>query len=390
VRVSTAGADEISKLAVAINGMLEELQRSEAKYRELVQNANSIIMRRNVNGEITFFNEFAQQFFGYGEQEILGKNMVGTIVPAADSSGRDLAAMVRDIGANPERYATNVNENMRRSGERVWVAWTNRAIRNAEGRVVEVLCVGNDITARKEVENQLMSAKVELERSNAELKQFACIVSHDLQEPLRTIGSYVQLLARRYKGKLDSDADDFIGYTVDGVQRMGRLIRDLLAYARVDAQAAEIRPVDCSKLLENTLTGLKTAVESKNARIIHDPLPTVVADPLQLRQVFQNLIANSLKFCGEDQPRIHVSARHRDTEWEFSVRDNGIGINPDFSEQVFVVFQRLHTKEEYPGTGIGLAICKRIIERHGGRIWVESQRGKGSTFFFTIPARAEK
>ena len=225
----------------------------------------------------------------------------------------------------------------------------------------------------------------ELARSNADLQQFAYVASHDLKEPLRMVASYTQLLARRYKGKLDSDADEFIRYAVDGANRMQWLINDLLAYSRVTVQDKVSEEVDCNSVLEEVLSDLRVAVEESRAVVTRDPLPTVMADRVQLGQLFQNLIGNAIKFHGKEPPQVHVSAERRPTEWLFSVRDNGVGLDPEYAERIFVIFQRLHNREEYPGTGIGLAICKKIVERHGGRIWVVSQTGQGATFHFTLP-----
>jgi PAS domain S-box-containing protein len=256
------------------------------------------------------------------------------------------------------------------------------AIENA--RLYEKL--QQELTDRQRAEKRLEHYAAELEQSNTELEQFAYIASHDLQEPLRMVTSYLQLLERRYKGRLDQDADDFITYAVDGAARMHMLINDLLTYSRVSTRAKSFEPTDCSGILNHALSNLRVASEESEATITFDDLPVVEADATQLTQVFQNLISNAIKFHKTDiPPCIHVSAERQGDEWLFSVRDNGIGIAPEHIERIFLIFQRLHTREEYPGTGIGLAVCKKIVERHNGRIWVESKPGEGSTFYFTIP-----
>jgi light-regulated signal transduction histidine kinase (bacteriophytochrome) len=226
----------------------------------------------------------------------------------------------------------------------------------------------------------------ELARSNEDLEQFAYVASHDLQEPLRMVTSYVQLLARRYQGRLDSDANEFIGFAADGAVRMRKLINDLLTYSRVGMRGNELEPTDSEAALAQSVNDLKVAIEESGALVTHDPLPTVMADRPQLGQLFQNLIGNAIKFRSNEPPRVHISASRNGNGWTFSVRDNGIGIAPEYSERIFVIFQRLHSREEYAGTGIGLAICKKIVDRHGGRIWVNSEVGKGATFYFTLPA----
>ena len=249
--------------------------------------------------------------------------------------------------------------------------------------------LNNDLaTAHRELAKktaELGRLNGELDRSNKELAQFAYVASHDLQEPLRMVSSYTQLLSRRYKGRLDASADEFIAFAVDGASRMQTLINDLLAYSRVGTRGKEFEATDCEAAFDQALANLKTAIEECSAVVTHGPLPTMMADRMQIGQLLQNLIGNAVKYRGAEPPQVHVSATRSGNEWVFSVRDNGIGIDPQFAERIFVVFQRLHTRDEYPGTGIGLAICKKIVERHGGRIWVESQVGSGATFYFTVP-----
>ena len=230
----------------------------------------------------------------------------------------------------------------------------------------------------------LKKMKFELERSNKELEQFAYVASHDLQEPLRMIASYIKLLEKRYKDKLDKDAQDFIFYTIDGTRRMQELIEGLLAYSRVGTKARPLKPTDCEDVLKQSLINLEVTIKESGAKITHEPLPTLMADDLQLAQLFQNLIGNAIKFRSKEPPRIHISAQKKENEWLFCVRDNGLGIDKQYYERIFGMLQRLHPKDEYPGAGIGLAISKRIVHRHNGRIWLESEPGKGSIFYFTI------
>jgi len=238
--------------------------------------------------------------------------------------------------------------------------------------------------AMREAYQELEHKTKELTRSNEELQQFAYVASHDLQEPLRMISSYTQLLERRYVDRLDGDAKDFMAYIVDGAARMKQLIEDLLAYSRVGTRGKEFQAIDSGAPLDRALANLRASIESSGAQVTRDRMPEVVADGAQLSQVFQNLIGNAIKFRGADPPKIHVGAEARDAVWVFTVKDNGIGLDTQYADRIFMMFQRLHNKAEYPGTGIGLAIVKKIVERHGGRIWVESEPGKGATFGFTI------
>jgi PAS domain S-box-containing protein len=257
---------------------------------------------------------------------------------------------------------------------------------DAIGKRIRMFGVCQDITEHKEAQRELALRADELARSNAELERFASVASHDLKEPLRMVGSYVQLLARRYQGKIDGDADTYIGFVVDGVQRMHQVIEDLLDYARLGKSAMAIQSVDCEPLLGRVLAGCGATIRATKASVTHDPLPTVIADPLQLALLFQHLIDNALKFHS-GTPRVHLSAERSDAEWVFAIRDQGIGIAPEYAERIFGIFQRLHGRDRYPGTGVGLAICKRVVDRHGGRIWVESRLDHGASFHFALPLR---
>jgi PAS domain S-box-containing protein len=290
-------------------------------------------------------------------------------------------------------------------GSVTWVSTTKIAICDKAGKVIGTFGISRDITARKRAEEALAQTARDLARSNRELEQFAYVASHDLQEPLRMIASYLQLLDLRYKGGLDSDGREFLGFAVDGAKRLQSLIHDLLLYSRVGRQGESFAWTESEEILTRALGNLKFALDESKARITHGPLPRVMSDATELTQLLQNLIGNALKFRGQAPAEIHISAelrkilpsslasnaealqqtRNAREEWVFAISDNGIGIEPQYFERIFVIFQRLHTREEFPGTGIGLALCKRIVERHGGRIWVESQQGKGSIFRFSIP-----
>ena len=249
----------------------------------------------------------------------------------------------------------------------------------------ELGLVESQLSERRQAQEELTQKAQELERSNGELEQFAYVASHDLQEQLRMISSYTQLLERRYGDKLDQDAKEYIGFAVDGSARMQDLIKGLLAYSRVGSRGGDTEPTDCNAVFDSAMLGLGAAIQESGSEVTTGPLPTVVVDGLQMAQLLQNLIGNAIKYRREEPPRIHISAEPAGDEWRFAVEDNGIGFESEYADQIFEIFQRLQTRWEAPGTGIGLAICKKIVERHGGRIWVESEPGKGSTFYFTIP-----
>ncbi len=351
-------------------------------------------------GRIVFVNRPSEAWFGYRREELIGQK-VEVLVPerhrGAHSSNR--ASFTSQPRARPMGAGLELDAR-RKDGTEFPVDISLWPLEQ-EGRLF-ILAAIRDMTEHKRLQTQLANehrelvrARQELEktvadlkRSNSELEQFAYVASHDLQEPLRMVASYTQLLAKRYKGKLDTDADEFIGYAVDGANRMQRLIQDLLAYSRVTTQGHDFERVKCDEVLEEVLDNLRLAVDESQTVVTHNVQLTVMADRGQLGQVFQNLIGNAIKFRGQEPPWVHISAERRNEEWLFSVRDNGIGIDPQYADRIFVVFQRLHAREEYPGTGIGLAICKKIVERHGGRIWVKSQLGKGATFYFTLPVHS--
>jgi light-regulated signal transduction histidine kinase (bacteriophytochrome) len=249
-----------------------------------------------------------------------------------------------------------------------------------------VLALVHDITEHKRIEADLAQRVWELSRTNAELEQFAYVASHDLQEPLRKVLSFSELLARSLDGRLDAEAESYMRYITDGATRMQRLVRDLLTYVRVGKDAGTLRPTDMAQVLLSTLAGLDTPIREKRAVITHDPLPHVLSQPALMKQLLHQLITNSLTFHGSEPPCVHIAVEPRLQAWQFAIRDNGIGIEPEYAEQIFLIFQRLHSREAYPGTGIGLAICQKIVERHYGQIWVEAESGKGATFYFTLPA----
>ncbi|MCC7551913.1 MAG: PAS domain-containing protein, partial [Methanobacterium sp.] len=266
-----------------------------------------------------------------------------------------------------------------------WAYLLGTVYPDSEGNPKEMMGIVIDISDRKSIEAELRKTLKQLKRSNAELEQFAYVASHDLQEPLRMITSFLQLLQRRYENQLDSDADEFIHFAVDGATRMQELINDLLTYSRVGRKTGKIEDVDSEALIEQILFDSKVLIEETNTSITYNDLPLIRADYTQMAQVFQNLIGNAIKYQENAYPEIHITAKKNGKDWIFKVEDNGIGIDPKHGERVFRIFQRLHGRDEYEGTGIGLAIVKRIIEQHGGMIWYESAPGKGSKFYFTIP-----
>ena len=360
------------------------LAQMESRYRGLLEAAPDAIVVVNPAGKIVLFNVQAEKQFGYIRDELVGQE-VTNIIPEgfaerliADGNRSASEALTQQIGAGIELSGR------RKDGTEFPIEIMLSPLESTDG--VLVTAAIRDITERRRSEEHLVKTVWELKRSNDELQQFAYVSSHDLQEPLRMVSSYTQLLAKRYKGRLDSDADEFIAFAVDGCNRMQGLIQDLLAYSRAGTSERELRKVPSESALRKALTNLRIMIKQSGAVVTHDALPTVRADETQLTQVFQNLVGNAIKYRRAEDPRVHVSAaRNGGNEWTFSVGDNGLGIDPQYFERIFVLFQRLHGRDEFEGTGIGLAICKKIVERQGGRIWVESQPEKGSTFYFALP-----
>jgi PAS domain S-box-containing protein len=367
----------------------QHLAQMEGRYRGLLEAAPDAMVVVNQGGEIVLLNVQAEKQFGYRRDELLGQ-MVKNIIPegfaerlVADALRSDEDALAQRIGTGIELIA------LRKDGSEFPIELMLSPLESAEGILVTAAI--RDITTRREAEAHLLEKVEELNRSNVELGQFAYIASHDLQEPLRMVASYTQLLSRRYRGKLDADADEFIAFAVDGASRMQRLIQDLLTYSRVGTKGQELLDTSSEEAFGQALMNLRGAIEASGALVTHDPLPSVMADEMQLTQLFQNLVGNAIKYQSPGIPHVHVSAaKYGAKKWTFSVQDDGLGIDSQYFDKIFGMFQRLHKREEFAGTGIGLAICKKIVERHGGIISVESQVGQGSKFSFALMGIQEK
>lgn len=365
----------------------QDSAEAEEWMRSVVNHVVDGIININEYGMVTTFNPAAERIFGYAAQEVIGQN-IKLLMPEPFHSEHDgyLANYLRTGQAKIIGIGREVI-GRRKDGSTFPM---DLAVSEFQlGKRRHFTGIVRDITQRKRAEEELRQAAQELARSNTDLEQFAYVASHDLQEPLRAVSGCVQVLKRRYQKQLDSRADELIAHTVDGVRRMQTLIDDLLSYSRVGRQGKTFEPSDCNTILDQALANLETAVKETKAVVTHDRLPVVNADAAQLKQLFQNLISNAIKFRGQQPPQIHVAADRKEGHWVFSVKDNGIGMQPEYFERIFVIFQRLHTRTEYAGTGIGLAICKKIVERHRGRIFVESAPDQGSTFYFTIVDKGE-
>ncbi len=364
-----------------------DLVASEIHLRSYMEAALRAILAISQDGRIVFMNGHTEEIFGYTHAELFGQDSAILLPQRFRAAYADalqtyfVAPSVRILGKDIDLAGR------RKNGDEFPIEVGLSYVQAQEG----VIAIGfvSDITERKRVRDELAHANAELRRSNNDLEQFASMASHDLQEPLRIVTSYLELLERRHAGQLDAEAREFIDFAVDGATRMKGLIQDLLSFSRAGTQSTDIQNVEAGILVQRAVDNLKAAIEERSADVTWDqPLPEVAADAGLLVQVLQNLIANGIKFQNDSTPRVHVSVVKQGGEWVFSVRDNGIGVDPRHSGRIFRIFERLNASDQYPGTGMGLAISQKIVERHGGRIWFDSHPGEGSTFFFSIPRTA--
>jgi PAS domain S-box-containing protein len=366
-----------------LRAQAEKILQQERSNEELLELTYDAIMVRNLaDGTIRYWNKGAQDLYGFTPEEAIGRTSHELLKTQFPTALEEIEKQAPAIGHWEGELIQTTKDNRKLT---VASRWRFKA--DDEGHLSSIL--ETDITDRKRNEETILRAKeeklVELERSNEELQQFAYVCSHDLQEPLRVVSNFSQLLGNRYKGKLDDKADQFIEFIVDGSKRMQNLINDLLIFSRVQSKGQELSDIDCRTAVDMARANLQMAIEETGATVNCDPLPTIKGDTSQLMQLFQNLVGNALKFRSAESPKINISADKRGDAWQFAVSDNGLGLDMQFAERIFVIFQRLHTKEKFPGSGLGLAVCRKIVQRHGGRIWVESELGKGTTFYFTMP-----
>jgi PAS domain S-box-containing protein len=374
-------------------GPTESVRQQLAVYSKVFEDLTDPIIVEDMSGHILDMNPEAERTYGWTREELLGRPVKILVPPQRHGQADELLRCCRE-----GEIVRNV-EGIRRTrmGDDRSVLLTLSLLTDESEQPIAIASVAKDISELKRAigalrrsERKTKGTAIELERSNQKLREFARVCSHDLRAPLRAIEKFSQLLHKRYASRLDDTANEFIGYIADGAERMKELIEDLLEYARAETDELEMEETDCEEILEDTLANLEADIAECEAKVTHDPLPTVEADGTQLLQVFQNLISNAIKYRRGEPPKVHVTVQRDREHWRFSVRDNGIGIEPEKLEEIFKPFERLHSKTEYQGTGIGLATCQKVIQRHGGRIWAESEPGRGSVFHFTVPMSADR
>lgn len=377
----------IPHVITILRDITERKKNEEIKNQlaSIVLNSGDAIYAMSIDGQIQSWNPGAEKLYGYSEKDAIGRN-ISIVVP--DFKQNELNHLLNKVSKG-ERIEAFETKRQRKDKSMLDVSLTISPIREESGLVTSVSAISRDITFKKQVEEELRRYAEELALSNEELYVFSYAASHDLQEPLRSIQNFIETLNKKYKKRLGPEMEEQIKSADDGVTRMYRLITDFLMYSRVGTERAIKEEVDCNKTLKDALANLEVAVKESKASIKQFTLPKIFGNYIQITQVFQNLVANAIKYQGESKPTIEISAEKKDGMWLFAVKDNGIDIEQWFSERIFIVFQKLHDHRKYPGSGIGLALCKRVIEKHGGKIWFESEVGKGTTFFFTLPIMEE-
>jgi PAS domain S-box-containing protein len=379
-RLRSAVTNAIEK--VILQRTLEAQQQQLRHQAEIIDHTHDAIITTDLEGIVRSWNHGAERIFGYTAAEIIGRPIY-LLFPDLEDIREQFPTLVLAPLYECGQHELEVPQRSK-SGTRVDIQVRLSLSREDNGAPRGITGYATDITARRQAEDALIRQTAELQRINEELQQFSYIVSHDLREPLRTISNFLNLLTLEMPKPIPREAQEYLDFAVDGAQRMQQMITDLLAYTRAGRESIQFSPVDCDAVLTRVLVNLQAAITESGAVITHDSLPTVQGEETLLAQVFQNLIGNALKFRGSAPPRIHVATWREFQHWQFCVRDNGIGIDPTQTKRLFRIFQRLHTRAEYPGTGVGLAICRKIVEQHGGRIWVESTSGNGSSFYFTL------
>jgi PAS domain S-box-containing protein len=383
VQVSASPLDKPGdgRIGVVVTSRSEDEDRLRMQGR-MLDSVDDAVITTDPDGKIIYLNVAGRTMLGWKPAEVIGRDLFEVTAPEGTdpSDTRNLMIGFREFEPGTREFTVH-----RRDGRSIPVFASKSPIFDAQGNPTAIVCALHDLSDQKRTESFLREYATNLKRSNEDLERFAYVASHDLKEPLRMVILFSQLLEQNYKGKLGADADEYIGYIVEGGKRMGDLVNDLLDYARVTSKGKDFEPTDMNEAVQQALSNLSVSIQESAARIETGALPKIMADRSQMNLVFQNLLSNAIKFRKGPCPSIAIGATRQGKDWVFSVRDDGIGIDPEFRERIFEIFQRLHARTEYTGTGVGLAICKRIVERHSGRIWVESELGSGSTFFFTIP-----